>query len=459
MRGINRLIPHAFSPKEKDEDCPPHFYARGENPQWDYFHVWSDYANRLCALLSEGQHIADAAVLYHAEAEWGGEYEPFETAVKALAEAQIDCDVVPADYLMQNRASVRDGKLTINEESYGALIVPYAQALPETTVRELLRLAEDGLTVLIMRDYPERIYFKPDSRLLTKLHGQENVYIRTYEDLPEYFRKEETAVKIKGSFPYLSVMKRKTSAGTLFFFVNESKYKTVRTIFSVGEAEKLLWYDAMENRLFRSCLPEKDGTKGEAGQAQRELILEPYQSLFAFCGQTEEKAGLLAGELFGIQEIYEDPAVLPEPCSESETLTGAFRIYIQNVPEGGRKQLELSSLCNLAVPGLLPEYSGKICYETDFSIDMQEDEGKKKYYLDLGSVYETAEVFVNGSRAGIRICPPYRLDVTGLIHAGKNQLTVTVANTLAKERGNNVFDRAMPQEPTGLLGPVRIIKA
>ena len=90
---------------------------------------------------------------------------------------------------------------------------------------------------------------------------------------------------------------------------------------------------------------------------------------------------------------------------------------------------------------------------------MQEDEGRKKYYLDLGSVYETAEVFVNGSWAGIRICPPYRLDVTGLIHAGKNQLTVTVANTLAKERGNNVFDRAMPQEPTGLLGPVRIIKA
>ena len=28
------------------------------------------------------------------------------------------------------------------------------------------------------------------------------------------------------------------------------------------------------------------------------------------------------------------------------------------------------------------------------------------------------EVFVNGSRAGIVSVPPYRLDVTGLIHAG-----------------------------------------
>ena len=41
---------------------------------------------------------------------------------------------------------------------------------------------------------------------------------------------------------------------------------------------------------------------------------------------------------------------------------------------------------------------------------------------------------------------------------GENKLEIMVTNTLAKERGNNVFDRAMPQEPTGLLGPVRLLK-
>ncbi|HHX61057.1 MAG TPA: hypothetical protein GX707_10155, partial [Epulopiscium sp.] len=34
VRGINKFIPHAFSPIFPDRDCPPHFYARGNNPQF-----------------------------------------------------------------------------------------------------------------------------------------------------------------------------------------------------------------------------------------------------------------------------------------------------------------------------------------------------------------------------------------------------------------------------------------
>ncbi len=62
-RGVNFLIPHAFSPKYNDPDCPPHFYSRGANPQWRYFGAWSAYANRLCHLLSGGRHVAPVAVV------------------------------------------------------------------------------------------------------------------------------------------------------------------------------------------------------------------------------------------------------------------------------------------------------------------------------------------------------------------------------------------------------------
>ena len=38
VRGINHYVPHAFSPKAfPDPDCPPHFYAHGENPQYEAF--------------------------------------------------------------------------------------------------------------------------------------------------------------------------------------------------------------------------------------------------------------------------------------------------------------------------------------------------------------------------------------------------------------------------------------
>lgn len=84
VQGVNIITPHAFSPAPfPDPDCPPHFYARGENPQFRLFHVWSNYANRLLEPLTEAAHVAPVAVVYHAEAEWGGECEPFEKAVKA----------------------------------------------------------------------------------------------------------------------------------------------------------------------------------------------------------------------------------------------------------------------------------------------------------------------------------------------------------------------------------------
>nr|WP_300900585.1 hypothetical protein [uncultured Acetatifactor sp.] len=74
--------------------------------------------------------------------------------------------------------------------------------------------------------------------------------------------------------------------------------------------------------------------------------------------------------------------------------------------------------------------------------------------LDLGQVYEISDVELNGRPVGNKICPPhlYRLEC----RPGRNELRIIVTNTFAKEKMGNVFDRAMPQEPSGLLGPVRL---
>mgnify|MGYP000396982990 FL=1 len=40
VNGINYFVPHAFSMKDfPDPDCPPHFYARGMNPQFPYLKI------------------------------------------------------------------------------------------------------------------------------------------------------------------------------------------------------------------------------------------------------------------------------------------------------------------------------------------------------------------------------------------------------------------------------------
>jgi hypothetical protein len=65
-------------------------------------------------------------------------------------------------------------------------------------------------------------------------------------------------------------------------------------------------------------------------------------------------------------------------------------------------------------------------------------------------------VILNGQPAGVCIAPPYRAEITAYLRTGTNNLQIEVTNTLAKHFGDNIFDRSMPQEPSGLIGPVQI---
>ncbi len=80
--------------------------------------------------------------------------------------------------------------------------------------------------------------------------------------------------------------------------------------------------------------------------------------------------------------------------------------------------------------------------------------------LDLGDVAATAEVLVNGKLAGRLVAPPWRVDVTALVHAGQNDVVIRVANTLANHYSVGIPTAyAFPaQTRSGLIGPVRLLQ-
>ena len=106
-RGVNRLVPHAFSMKEyPDPDCPPHFYADGRNPQFKHFGHLMRYADRLCERFSGGVSGAKTAILYPAECDWMAECMPVEVPARALDRSQVDFWVLPEDSLARLPESV-----------------------------------------------------------------------------------------------------------------------------------------------------------------------------------------------------------------------------------------------------------------------------------------------------------------------------------------------------------------
>jgi len=445
-RGVNFLIPHAFSPKYNDPDCPPHFYSRGTNPQWRYFGVWSAYANRLCHLLSGGRHAAPVAVVYHAEAEWSGEYEPFEKAVKTMAQHQIDCDVLPIDTFLR-QAVIGDSYFTVNQEDYRAVVVPYAERLPGEFLERLLALAEKGVPVIFTRSYPQgasRPYAEQDL-VLKKLAAHPAICVCSQRNLVKTLR-GLGVVDLQSSAlsETLRVYHYVNNGQDLYFCANQSKFKAVHTRLEFKQAGSPMALDGMDGKLYR--LPAKSGQ----GVATVSLDLEPYQSLFVIFDQEPG---------FPVDSLPEwGPAGIGRAFEVAAIEGSRWRVSTVTAENYPRFKLEptLSGLGNISVPGPLAQFSGTLRYETSF----EAEEGGKtgRAWLDLGDVYETAEVWVNEKPAGVCICPPYRLDISGLLQGGSNTLRIEVTNTLAKARGSNGLDRAMAQEPSGLIGPVRILR-
>jgi len=73
-------------------------------------------------------------------------------------------------------------------------------------------------------------------------------------------------------------------------------------------------------------------------------------------------------------------------------------------------------------------FSGIGAYETTFDLS---DQSGQVLILDLGTVHESAKVWLNGKEVGYVYGLPFRIDISDHVVAGKNILKVEVANLMA----------------------------
>ena len=103
--------------------------------------------------------------------------------------------------------------------------------------------------------------------------------------------------------------------------------------------------------------------------------------------------------------------------------------------------------------GVLECYSGGAWYRK--IIMLTEEQAGARITLDLGDVVATTEVRVNGQTAGIRVAPPWRVDISKQVRVGENRIEVLVFNTLANHY-RTIPSRYRGSTKSGLLGPVRL---
>ncbi len=103
--------------------------------------------------------------------------------------------------------------------------------------------------------------------------------------------------------------------------------------------------------------------------------------------------------------------------------------------------------------GALADYSGGLWYRKTIALTPEQTRGR--VLLDLGRVCATAEIFVNGQSAGVKLTPPWTLDISSLVKPGDNRMEILVCNTLANHYGT-IPTRYRGSPESGLIGPVSI---
>ncbi len=417
VRGINYFVPHAFSPKDNDRDCPPNFYARGKNPQYPYFRELIGYMDRVLHMLRGGTHQASCLVLYDAEAAWTGkEYCDDEDVAKVLYDNQIDYDLIPADYLEQVEGN--SGMACINGESYGAVIVPYASYLSEETVKRINRLMDQGIWVVFADGISEQV----------QQHLEHIPAVVSVADLADHLWKSGCCDVVPDrEDAYLRFTHRKIAEQDVYFFVNEATDHVIDMEVSLKafDGGEYCTYDALKNTAVR-----RNGSSGKV-----HLHLPPYQSVFVLTGPVPEdilpKQELALGSIQKLEPIF--------TISLRRAGEDAF------VPCKQTSQLE-----NITGRNGMPDFSGDIRYEF-----MLNTEKADRCILSLGQVGGTVRLEVNGKTAGTGIVPPFEFDITDHMQEGENKLAVTVSNHLGYQE-RDPFSRYMMFEPSGLLGPVEL---
>ncbi len=422
-RGVNYIVPHAFNPKKfPDWDCPPHFYAQGNNPQYPYFQHLMDYASRLAHLFQDGKTKAKVGVLYTAPAEWSGQAMQLQKVLKVLENHQIPFAVISEDWLDEALASQKPAdsdqynrnepksadqkpSFAINGVDFETLIVCEAQYLPKEILEKLGQL---HVPVRFVNEYPENA---------EKENGWSTVSLEELaETLDEY-----SFVKTAKPEPSLVCHVMDQSDGRVVMLVNEDIAHPIDTRIEIPFEGPVCQYDPMNQRLL-----EIEGLEHpEPGKIAFNLHLDSYQPMILVSGQADQKPVKAGKKLDLVPETIE---ITLQSHDGSHTATKTW-----HKPDGNLPLLHLE----------YPEFSGLVDY--DFELELENPD----VLLELPEAYESAEVLVNGQSAGVCLAPPYRFDLSGLAKAGRNSITIRTATTLARAIRDG-FSQYIAMDPIGL---------
>jgi hypothetical protein len=459
--GVNAMILHGYNYRFHAEDWPgwhafqPSPFAAGfssmlneTNPVWPAMKPLAAYIGRLQSVMQAGEAVVPVAYFYGGY----GYYEGIEdegagklAAEKAFLAAGYDYDRINPDSIAHARVKGRQ-LVAQGGQRYPVLVLPPIDGIRADTAEAIAGFAKAGLPVFFTDRAPTR------DEGLAQARSRDARVKKAVAAAMKSGAKVVSAAAIPDSLRAAAIPANLHFSGDatgLVFVQRRIDSRTVTFVHNRGEAA----------RAVTMTLPSGGGiTRWDAMDGSMTPV-----SAQAVQQQTVVPLTLAAGEsTLLVLDPKTQAATIPSPVPVGSVTLPAdgWQLRVEGHAERKPYAHDFGSVTLkdwLQVPELT-QFAGTGTYRRSITVDTGWLTKGTKLVLDLGQVHDIATVTINGRSLPTMFSAPFRVDVTGLVRAGKNDLSVAVANVPQ----NGVINPKDPAYkkfkpvPAGWTGPVRL---
>lgn len=467
--GINRILLHE-SRQQPLVDAKPgltlaifgQYFNRNETWAEDAA-PWLTYLARTSHLLQQGRYVADVAYFYGEDRTLT---ELFRTRPNTDVPTGYAYDYVNREALL-TLLSVKEGRVvTPSGMSYRILFAP-----PEVTrltlpaLEKIRDLVAAGAVLVAPRPLGGLGQGSNDSQiaaLADQVWGQDPIGPagralgagKVYASLQDALRAEKIApdqsLTAAPDADLLSLHRQTADADIYFVSNQKDRPEAISARFRVTGKAPEIW------RATNATMEPASFVAGD-GATETSLRLEPHEAVFV---------------------VFRKPTALKAftaPAKTTKTLTavgGPWRLsFGPGLAAPAPTRLDQLTSWTASSDPAMKYYSGSATYQTRVDVPRGSLRRGQRHYLDLGQVRELASVSINGKSAGLTWHAPYKVDVTGLLRPGRNDVSIRVVNLwrnrLIGDKQPGVkpvtmapmafYGPASPLFDSGLLGPVNLV--
>lgn len=452
------------------------------NPFWKYMKDINSYAQRAQYVLRSGKPQADVLIYYpflnysehsanpneillngymkdvepalpaenvtssyspHINTEWLDKIWPLINELNARG---ITWDWVN-DNSLQEMTLDNNNELNVRGNRYQSLVLfdlPYIQLKSAERIRDI---ADKGANLLVVGDLPQKqpsyLNYQANDKLTAQaiqqaLSGTSVKHIQYSNEIEDWCSGIALPVTNRGEYPFIRQIRRVMDDGTVaqFLWNTSSEWQHIELKLD-RRFKKAAWLNAEDGSIIQALVK----------QNTVEYLLPPLSTVFLYASENAV-----------------DGAAKKKANEFSETNTTKLLTIEKWTVNCDSVVIENSSLFDWKNNDQMKYQLSEATYTTSFELDQYDP--KADYYIDLGKVYFSADLEINGKKAGSRIYAPFNFEISDYLKKGQNEIKVTVTPTLLNgfigkaNRGVREYKNYKKQElmSQGLLGPVQVFK-